>query len=98
VRLHVEEAELEHREQADGSRPDDEHVGLDRFSQDRLRHASSASRVNAPILQGKAADRNYLWGCLASAEPQEKGGFRVAAASFRRALRARICCYQRADA
>src|SRR5262245_5665608 len=80
MRLHVEEAELEHREQPAGPRPDDEHVGLDQFS-----HTSSASRINAPILQGKAADRNYLRGCLASAEPQEKGGFRTGAAYFRRA-------------
>ena len=29
VRLDVEQAELEHREQADGPRADDQHVGLD---------------------------------------------------------------------
>ena len=29
MRLHVEQAELEHREQADRARADDEHVGLD---------------------------------------------------------------------
>ena len=31
VALHVEQAELEHREQAAGARADDEGVGLDRF-------------------------------------------------------------------
>src|SRR5262245_55363619 len=50
VRLHVEEAKLEHCEQAARPRSDDEHVGLD-----RLHHASSASRINAPVFQGKAA-------------------------------------------
>src|SRR6185369_1381156 len=70
MRLHVEEAELEYREQAAGPRPNDEHVGLDRFN-----HASSASRVDAPVLQGKAADRDYLRGCLAFTGRQEKGGF-----------------------
>jgi len=30
---------------------------------------------NAPIFQEKAADRDYLRGCLASAGRQEKGGF-----------------------
>ncbi len=32
MRLHVEQAELEHREQPAGARADDEDVGLDRFS------------------------------------------------------------------
>ena len=32
VRLHVEQAELEHREQADRARADDERVGRDHFS------------------------------------------------------------------
>ena len=31
VRLHVEQAQLEHGEQADRARADDEHVSLDRF-------------------------------------------------------------------
>src|SRR4029077_3424143 len=79
MRLHVEEAELEYREQAAGPRPDDEHVGLDRFSQIRVSqvrvsHASSASRVDAPVLQGKAADRDCLRGCLAFTEREKKGG------------------------
>jgi hypothetical protein len=67
MRLHVEQAELEYREQPAGPRPDDEHVGFDgfshvRFSQDRVSHASSASRVDAPVFQGKAADRDFLRG------------------------------------
>src|SRR5207248_1129800 len=47
MRLHVEQAKLEYREQAAGPRPDDEHVGLDRFN-----HAS-ASRVDVPICREK---------------------------------------------
>src|SRR6266705_6608958 len=54
MRLHVEQAKLEYREQPAGPRPDDEHVGLDGFSQVRVRHirfshASSASRVDVPV-------------------------------------------------
>ena len=59
MRLHVEQAELEHREQPARSRADDQHVGLDRFghvdrsgqacsgwtSRRALRHASSARTI-----------------------------------------------------
>src|SRR5262245_65333707 len=55
MRLHVEEAELEHREQPAGPRPDDEHVSLDGLSQVGVSHKSSASQVNSPVFLGKAA-------------------------------------------
>ena len=46
MRLHVEQAELEHREQAARARADDEHVGLDRFSHwGSVQHTSTASCV-----------------------------------------------------
>ena len=45
VRLHVEQAELEHREQADRARADDEHVGLDRFTHEKRSTPSFDERM-----------------------------------------------------